>query len=103
MKSEYERKLAVALEIALDAGVLERCMIHDVVFEGVGDIQHAFDLGATRLSTGALGQHFDSQDDLNEFIAEVVADHRSEECRSCGEQQKEQVPDRTAAGESPPP
>ena len=103
MKSEYERKLAVALEIALDAGVLERCMIHDVVFEGVGDIQHAFDLGAARLSTGALGQHFDSQDDMNEFIAEVVADHRSEECRSCREQQTEQVPDRTEAGESPPP
>lgn len=102
MASEHESKLAVALEIALDAGVLDRCVIHDVVFEGDGDIEHAFELGGARMATGALGQNFDSRDDLNEFIAEVVSDHRGEECMHCREQQKTQVSE-SISGKRPQP
>ncbi len=98
--NEYDSKLAVALEIALDAGVLDRCVMHDAVFEGDGDLQHAFDLGGARLATGALGQNFDGRDDLNEFIAEVVADHRGEECARCRELRMQQAPV-AAAGKRP--
>ncbi len=98
--NEHDSKIAVALEIALDAGVLDRCVKHDTVFAGDGDLQHAFDLGEARLATGALGRNFDGRDDLNEFIAEVVADHRGQECVRCRELREPQAPE-PATGERP--
>jgi hypothetical protein len=98
--NDYDSNMAVALEIALDAGVLDRCAKHDTVFAGDGDLQHAFDLGGERLATGALGRNFDGRDELNEFIAEVVSDHRGEECVHCRELREPQAPE-PATGERP--
>jgi len=91
MREEHEAKLAAALEIALDAGVLDRCMAHDFIFEGLGDIQQAHELGGSRLSTGALGRCFESHDEMCDFINEVVVDHSTEECPRCAEKGKERA------------
>lgn len=97
MRAEYEAKLAAALEIALDAGVLDRCKAHKVVFEGTGDIQQAHELGGGRLSAGALGRTFDNHDEMSEFINEVVVNHRMEECPRCAEEGDERASSHAAS------
>ncbi len=98
MRDEHEAKLAAALEIALDAGVLDRCMAHRFVFEGPGDIQQAHELGGGRLSTGALGSIFESHDEMSEFINEIVVDHKVEECPRCAEEGEERDSSHAASG-----
>jgi hypothetical protein len=101
MREEYEAKCAAALEIALDAGVLERCRAHDFIFEGLGDIQQAHELGGGRLSAGALGSCFESHDEMSEFINEIVSNHRMEECPRCAEKATERASVNAAAGAAP--
>jgi hypothetical protein len=49
-----QAKRGAALRIALDAGVLSQCEIHEYVIAGGGDVQSAYMLGNARFSAGEL-------------------------------------------------
>ena len=68
MMEENESKRAVALEIALEAGVLEQCEFHeDCIFEGGEEIEAAYKLGNSKMSKGDLGDVFESRREMTDL------------------------------------
>jgi hypothetical protein len=79
--NEHEGKLNVALEIAIVAGVLQRCDSHDdFVFQGNNDIEDAYQVGNARFTAGNLRGTFESRREMTDLIKEVVNDHPAGEC-----------------------
>jgi hypothetical protein len=84
MMEENEEKQQIAIGIAIDAGVLVQCDVHeDIVFAGDEDIESAYKLGNYRISQRLLGDHFDDRRDMTDTVAEVVAEHSGDECYIC--------------------
>jgi hypothetical protein len=81
MTETHEGKRALAVEIALEAGVLAYCGSHDSVFRGRKAIEHAYRLAQTEYSH--LHGVFRSQDEMQEIIREVIQDHDATECPHC--------------------
>lgn len=80
---ELETKNFVALEIAIEAGVLQRCEHHDdAIFEGDADIEDAYKLGNAKFSRGELGNHFESRREMTDAIKGAVETHCAGECYS---------------------
>ncbi len=81
MTETHEGKRALAVEIALEAGVLAYCGSHDSVFRGPRTIEHAYRVARTEFSN--LHAVFMSEDELQEIIREVIQDHDTKECPEC--------------------
>lgn len=72
-----------AIRIAVDAGVLKRCHIHDYVYDPLnGDNSPAYKLGNYRLSNRLLEVGFSSSRELTDTIKAVVEDSAME-CGYC--------------------
>jgi hypothetical protein len=90
MMEENEEKQQVAIGIAIDAGVLQQCELHeDIVYAGDEEIESAYKLGNHRISQGLLEGCFDDRRDMTDTVAAVVADHFSDECYACARHRHE--------------
>ncbi|MEN3111145.1 hypothetical protein ACFONG_04715 [Uliginosibacterium paludis] len=84
MMEDDEEKRGIAIQIALEAGVLEQCEFHeDCLFEGGEEIEAAYKLGNFKISNGEYGDVFESRREMTDLIKEVVQDNSAEECYSC--------------------
>lgn len=71
------------IEIAIKAGVLERCEIHEEVYDPLnGDYSPAYKLGNYRLSHGLLSVSFTSSRELTDTIKDAIEDSPME-CGYC--------------------
>lgn len=78
----------VATEIAIEAGVLERCEFCEAtVFQGGEDVEEAYKLGNTQFSQGELVGVFASRREMTDAIKAAVesSDHAAECCFHCTE------------------
>jgi hypothetical protein len=89
MTETHEGKRALAVEIALEAGVLAYCGCHDSVFRGSKAVENACRLAQTEFSY--LHGVFRSPDELREIITEVIQDHDADECPACRKIRNESV------------
>ncbi len=81
---EQECKRQTALQIALEAGVLATCELHEDCFlEGNEDIEGAYKLGNLKITNGELQGAFSSRREMTDTIKEVVEEHSAGECPSC--------------------
>jgi hypothetical protein len=79
-----EEKRAAALGIALEAGVLQSCAIHeDTIIGGSDEVEEAYDLGDDKFADGSLKDVFDSPDEMKEYIKAVVEENADGECGQC--------------------
>jgi hypothetical protein len=81
MEAAWEKTLA-AEEIAVDAGVLLRCEVHDVVYDNQGDPADAYRLGNYRFTNGQLGGVFTDRREMTDTIQAAIAES-AEECGYC--------------------
>jgi len=78
----------VATEIAIDAGVLERCEFCEAtVFRGDEEVDEAYKLGNTKFTQGELKGTFASRREMTDAIkaAAESGDHAAECCFHCSE------------------
>jgi hypothetical protein len=82
---EIDDKRSAALAIAIQAGVIKECEFHDgCYFDGGEDIEEAYTLGVKMFADGEVSDHFDSPDEMKDFIKEVVEQNNAaEECTWC--------------------
>lgn len=85
---DNEAKRADALQFALDLGVLKRCGFHDSVYEGSGDLDHAYRAAAASFKRGEHGL-FANQREFTDYIQVVVQDHSADVCPGCDKWQDE--------------
>ncbi len=87
---EMEDKRNLAIRIAVEAGVLDECEYHDGTFtEGSNDIEEAYKLGNSRISSGELDGAFDSRREMTDLIKAVVDELSADECYSCARHRDE--------------
>jgi hypothetical protein len=80
---EDEDKRQVALNIAIQAGVLKECEFHPGTYiEGDEEIESAYKLANSSYSNGEYRGMFKSRVDLTDAIKDVVSDNAGE-CYSC--------------------
>ncbi len=90
MMEEHEGKLGVAMELALEANVLEKCEYHDdCIYAGSEDIESAYKLGNYKLSNGELEAVFKDRREMTDLVKEVVEDHQGDECFACAKNRDE--------------
>jgi hypothetical protein len=81
---DHEAKFGAALDIAIQAGVLEQCEFHDgCIFELSGDLDAAYKLGNSRFTAGKLNGTFASRREMTDLIKEAVESNSADECPSC--------------------
>ena len=80
---ELQNKRAAAMEIALDAGVLDRCTVHKLVHAGPADIQQGYELAARRWDLDDLEHTFESGEELRDFLDELEQEHKDSRCPLC--------------------
>lgn len=80
-----QKKRKVALGIALEAEVLRCCPIHeDTIIGGSDEVEDAYELGEAKFTTDeSLSGIFDSQEEMKEYIKEVVEENAEGECGQC--------------------
>lgn len=84
MMEDEDHKRQVALQIALDAGVLEVCDLHeDSILEGSEDIEQAYRLGNSKFSSGKLNDLFKNRTEMTDYIKDAVESNSSDECYFC--------------------
>jgi hypothetical protein len=75
---------SAAIGIALQAGTLNHCMIHeDCIIEGNGDVEGAYRLGNYKFSRGELAGIFESRREMTDAIKAVVEENGGAECPQC--------------------
>ena len=80
----HENQCNIAIEIAIESGVLQRCEGHDeVVFEDSEDITEAYKLADLKFSSGEIKEFFDNKSEMTDVIKQVVEENCSDECSSC--------------------
>lgn len=81
---DEERKRTIAIDIALETEVLERCEYHeDCLIKGRQDIEAACKLGEARFNAGKLEDLFESKEDVTDTIKKVVSEDMPLECPRC--------------------
>lgn len=80
-----ELKRDVAIEIAVEVDVLERCEDHEeFLFEGNEYIAEAYKVAAARIKAEEYADMFESQKELTDLIKEVVDEYGiSSSCLRC--------------------
>lgn len=81
MLEEAEAKRGLALHIAVEAGALEVCDIHDEPFEGSSPVEDAYRLANSRWSD--YQESFETRREMTDFIKDVVDDHPADSCPMC--------------------
>lgn len=73
-------------ELAIEAGILEKCEIHEVIFQNGGDITDAYKLANSKYSRGET-YGFNSRVELTDAIREVMesSDYAGDCCERCYE------------------
>lgn len=90
MMEEKEAKRGIVLQIALEAGVLEQCEIHeDCIFEGGENVEAAYKIGNFKISKGEYRDVFENRREMTDLILTVVQEHCAEECYSCTKNREE--------------
>jgi len=71
-------------ELAIEAGILEKCEIHEVIFQNYGDITEAYKLANSKFSKGET-YGFNSRVELTDAIKKVMesSDYASDCCEAC--------------------
>lgn len=85
---DQQDKFNVATDIAIEAGVLERCEYCEAtVFQGGEDIEEAYKLGNTKFTKGEFDGFFKSRTEMTDAIKDAVesGDHAAECCFYCHE------------------
>jgi hypothetical protein len=83
MMELVEEQWDVATDIAVGAGVLKRCPIHEEVYDLLGgDNQPAYKLGNYKFSAGEFGRVFSDRREMTDTIKEVI-DSAAMECGMC--------------------
>ena len=73
-----------AIDIAVKAGVLERCDLHwEIVWDAFGDPSEAYKIANARFTAGELHTEFKSRRELTDVIKEVIEDSGSDGCPLC--------------------
>ncbi|HGG8930515.1 hypothetical protein INF61_16125 [Enterobacter cloacae complex sp. P18RS] len=91
MENEQD-KFNVATDIAISAGVLERCERCDAtVYQGSEDIEEAYKLGNTKFSKGEFGNLFSSRREMTDAIKAAVesGDHAEDCCHYCSDKMRD--------------
>ena len=84
MNKEQIEQRNIAIQIAIDAGVLKRCEHHSNEILNVGaDVNNAFTLGNELFSKGEFGSAFTYRRDMTVAISDAVKEHTAEECPEC--------------------
>jgi len=90
MMEENEARRDIALQIVLEAGVLEQCEFHDdCIYLGGEEIESAFKLANHKASDGKLEGVFENRRQMTDIIKDVVEDHAAEECYACAKNRDE--------------
>lgn len=78
-----EAKREEATDIAVQAGVLERCEFHkDIVYDTFGDPTEAYKLAKAKFAAGELQENYKSLQELTDKIKEVI-EESSSSCPHC--------------------
>lgn len=86
---DRENKYLTALQIAIDAKVVNSCPHHDdVMLEGDNHIDDAYKIGNARITSGEL-TIFNSRREMTDAIKEAVEDNSADECYSCAKHRDE--------------
>lgn len=88
MNSTEQDKFQAATDIAIEAGVLERCEFCDItVYQGDEEIDEAYKLGKFKLSRGEFGNFFTSSEEIMKAIKDAVesGDNAGDRCYHCHE------------------
>lgn len=91
MMEEAEAKCGIALQIALEAGVLTQCEFHeDYIYEGGEEIESAYKLANHKFSHGEIEGVFSNRREMTDTIKDVVEDHNTaDECYACAKNRDE--------------
>lgn len=71
-----------AVDIAVEAGTLARCVFHDVVYDHGGDPVGVYRPANSRFTKGTLPNDYDSRSELTDMIKGVV-EEVAVECPRC--------------------
>lgn len=83
LMEENDNKESEAIHIAVEAGVLQECEVHDgTYFLDSGDLEEAENLASEMFEKGEV-KSFSDKTELLKTIASVVQEHGAEECFSC--------------------
>jgi hypothetical protein len=86
---EREAQDGVATSIAVAAGVMTECPIHeDVVMEGGADPVDAYRLGNAMFTRGEVAL-FESRREMTDALKRVMAGYRPSECFRCEAEARE--------------
>lgn len=85
LMEHYEDQRRVAIRIAIEAGVLQRCEMHeDCVFSGGSDVVGAYKLGNYKFKKDEFKGIFDTPVEMTDEIKKVVQEHEAiDECPRC--------------------
>jgi hypothetical protein len=79
-----ESQVEEATDIAVKAGVLNRCEYHaDIVWDNFGDPEDAYKIGNAMFSAGELKNHFDSRRELTDAIKTAIKQAGLGPCPIC--------------------
>lgn len=80
-----EHQCNVAIGIALQAGALKQCEIHeDCIFGGEKDAENAYRLGNSKFTAGELKGIFDERREMTDTIKKMIEEHSLiEGCPRC--------------------
>jgi hypothetical protein len=80
----HDYQLAVATDIAVEAGVLSRCEFHeDIVLDNLEDPSGAYKLGNYKFSKGVLRDVFETRTQMTDAIKEAIQDAGPFGCGIC--------------------
>lgn len=79
---EYEEQRSVAEYIAIEAGVLSVCELHDEIYAPGNDIEDAYRYGNSKFTKGDLACRFEDRKELTDVIKDVVTDC-PDKCSRC--------------------
>jgi hypothetical protein len=85
LMEHYEEQERVAIRIAIEADVLQRCEHHaDFVFCGGSDVVGAYKLGQYKFKKDELKGVFETPLEMTNTIKKVVQEHEAlDECQRC--------------------
>ena len=85
LQEKEEAKQQIALQMAIEAGVIARCPVHDdFTFKGSKDIQEAYKLGNAKFNKSELKELFKTRREMTDLIKDVVEDNIfPDECYYC--------------------
>ncbi|MCH8029595.1 MAG: hypothetical protein IH874_06665 [Candidatus Dadabacteria bacterium] len=84
LMEEQEGKQNVAIQIALEAGVLKSCEYHeDFIFDTGKDILNAYMLANAKYTEDHYIDVFNNRKEMTDFIKDVVEEHLPVECPFC--------------------